>query len=416
MPVPSGAYYGVHALRARANFPGLGGPVHPQLIRAMAEVKRAGIRASLEEGRLDRGRAWALDRAAAEVATGHHGESFIVDALQGGAGTSSHLNLNEVLANRACELLGSRPGDYRLVHPVDHAGLDQSTNDVFPTALRVAAMRLAHRVVESLAGLAAALGEKEIEFAGVLKPARTELQAAVPVSLGREFGAFARVTGRDRDRVAAAAGWLGRVNLGGTAVGTGLGAAPGHRRRSLAALCSLTGLPLAGVEDPVDGTQNVDAFLELSSSLKLAAADLAKIAQDLRLLSCPGFGEIELPPLQAGSSIMPGKVNPVMTEMMAQVAYQVIGADLAVTLGAQAGQLELNAMLPLIAHNLLGALDLMAAGVEAFTDRCVRGIRADAGRCAQLLRASRDDLQATLAAAHIGYAAASRMAGSDQTV
>ncbi len=411
--LPQTAYYGVHALRAGRNFPRLGGPVHPELLRALAEVKRAGVLAALATGDLDAARAWALDRAAAEVASGLHHRQIIVDALQGGAGTSTHLSLNEVLANRACELLGSRPGDYTLVHPVDHAGLNQSTNDVYPTAIRMAAIRLAARAGRALKGLEWALEDRARAFADILKPARTELQEAVPLSLGAEFYAYAAVVGRDRERLAGAADRLRRVNLGGTAVGTGLRASPGFRRHALETLRALSGLPLEQAPDTVDATQNVDDLVQLSGSLRGAAANLAKIAGDLRLLSCSGFAEIELPAVQAGSSIMPGKVNPVMTEMLTQVAYQVMAADLAVVLGAQAGQLDLNAMLPLIAHNLLGALGLLAAGVEAFGERCVRGIRAHPARCARLLDRTGEELFATLASPHIGYAAASRLVTGD---
>ncbi|MEW6276905.1 MAG: aspartate ammonia-lyase [Bacillota bacterium] len=389
--VPQGAYYGIHTLRARENFAVSGLPVHRDLIWALALVKKAAALANLEIGLLERRTGQAIVRAAEELARGQWREQIIVDAFQGGAGTSVNMNVNEVIANRAIEILGGTKGDYSLVHPLDHVNLGQSTNDVYPTALRVAAIKLTRELGQALASLQGALQAKEKEFAAVLKIGRTQLQEAVPVTLGQEFGAWAEAVARDWWRLYKTEERLRQINLGGTAVGTGLNASRRYIFRVVEILRELTGFPLARAENTFEATQNADVLAEVSGFLKAAAVNLAKIAGDLRLLSSgpqAGLGEIRLPAVQAGSSIMPGKVNPVIPEMVTQVAYQVMANDAAITLAAASGQLELNAFLPLIAHNLLSSLEMLSKAAVLLAEKCVQGIRADEARCRELLAAS----------------------------
>lgn len=410
LPVPADAYYGIHSLRASRNFPVSGQPVHPALLRSLALVKQAAAAANAHAGLLEPKIAAAIERAAAEVAAGQWREQFIVDALQGGAGTSTNMNMNEVLANRAIELLGGEKGDYRLVHPLHHVNLSQSTNDVYPTALRVAAIHLVLALSEALAALQGALQEKEAAFAGVLKLGRTELQDAVPVTLGQEFGAWAEAVARDRWRLYKVEERLRQINLGGTAVGTGLNARKKYIYRVVEELRNLTGLGLARAENTVEATQNADVFVEVSGLVRTAAVNLAKITGDLRLLSsgpAGGWGEINLPALQAGSSIMPGKINPVIPEMVTQVSIQVLCCDQAVTLAAASGQLELNAFLPLVAHNLLHGLEMLARAVDILRRSCIAGITANEENCRRWLRRSR--CEATALVPYIGYERAGRL-------
>lgn len=383
-PVPAAAYYGIHTVRALENFAVSQQTVHPELIRAIATVKQAAAEMNMHLGLLDSRVGSAIFQAAGEIAEGRFADQFPLDALQGGAGTSTNMNVNEVIANRACELLGSPKGDYAVVHPLDQVNLSQSTNDVYPTALRIAAIRLLQGLAEACAQLQGALQKKEAEFAGVLKLGRTEMQDAVPVTLGQEFAAWAEAIARDRWRLYKVEERLREVNLGGTAVGTGLNAERKYVFGVVERLRSLTGIGLARDENMIDTTQNADVFVEVSGLLKACATTLIKISNDLRLLSSGprgGFGEIRLPDLQAGSSIMPGKVNPVMPEMLAQVAYQTIARDLAITLAAQGGQLELNAFLPLVAANLLPAMEELTGAMKLFAERCVSGIEANSERC-----------------------------------
>lgn len=402
--VPRDAYYGIHTLRAAENFPVSGIGTHPSLIRALARVKQAAALANMEAGLLERKLGEAIARAAAEVAGGGLAGQFIVDAFQGGAGTSTNMNMNEVLANRAIEILGGQKGDYHLVHPLRHVNLSQSTNDAYPTALRVAAVGKVLELSESLAGLQAALQEKEAEFAGILKIGRTELQDAVPMTLGQEFSAYAEAVARDRWRLYKVEERLRQVNLGGTAVGTGLNADPDYIFLVVEELRNVTGYGLARSENTVDLTQNADVFVEVSGLIKAAAVNLAKIAGDLRLLSSGplgGLAEIRLPEVQAGSSIMPGKVNPVIPEMVTQVSYQVMGNDQVIASAAAAGQLELNAFLPLIAHSLLQSLELLNSAVNVFKDKCVAGIKADEDRCRRWLDEGYGFI--TALTPHLGY-------------
>ena len=382
--IPVEAYYGIHTVRALENFAVSRQSVHPELIRAIATVKQAAVEMNMSLGLLDARLGSAIFQAAAEVADGKLADQFPVDALQGGAGTSTNMNVNEVVANRAIELLGGNKGDYSLIHPLDHVNLSQSTNDVYPTALRIAAIRLLQPLSEACAQLQGSLQKKEAEFAGILKLGRTEMQDAVPITLGQEFSAWAEAIARDRWRLYKVEERLREVNLGGTAIGTGLNAERKYVFGVVERLRSLTGIGLARDENMIDPTHNADVFVEVSGLLKACASTLIKVSNDLRLLASGprgGIGEICLPDLQAGSSIMPGKVNPVIPEMVAQIGYQTIARDLAITLAAQGGQLELNAFLPLIAANLLPAMEELTHAMRLFANRCIDGIEVDSDRC-----------------------------------
>ena len=382
--IPVEAYYGIHTVRALENFAVSRQSVHPELIRAIATVKQAAVEMNMSLGLLDARLGSAIFQAAAEVADGKLADQFPVDALQGGAGTSTNMNVNEVVANRAIELLGGKKGDYSLIHPLDHVNLSQSTNDVYPTALRIAAIRLLQPLSEACAQLQGSLQKKEAEFAGILKLGRTEMQDAVPITLGQEFSAWAEAIARDRWRLYKVEERLREVNLGGTAIGTGLNAERKYVFGVVERLRSLTGIGLARDENMIDPTQNADVFVEVSGLLKACASTLIKVSNDLRLLASGprgGIGEICLPDLQAGSSIMPGKVNPVIPEMVAQIGYQTIARDLAITLAAQGGQLELNAFLPLIAANLLPAMEELTHAMRLFANLCIVGIQVDSDRC-----------------------------------
>lgn len=410
LKVPHEAYYGIHTARAISNFPVSGIRTHPDFIRAMAQVKQAAAAANINAGLLEQDIGESIIRSAREIAGGCLAGQFVLDAFQGGAGTSTNMNLNEVIANRAIEILGGEKGDYHIVDPINQVNLSQSTNDVYPTALRVAAIGMVLELSDALVGLQSALQEKEAEFSGVLKLGRTELQDAVPVTLGQEFSAYAEAVARDRWRLYKAEERLRQVNLGGTAVGTGLNANPKYIYMVIEELRSITGLGLARAENMIDLTQNADVFVEVSGLLKAAAVNIYKIAGDLRLLSSGplgGFAEIMLPQVQAGSSIMPGKVNPVIPEMAGQIALQVMGNDQVIAAAAAAGQLELNAFMPLIAHNLLNSLDMLIRTVNLFTEKCIRGIRADEERCRRWLEESHGFI--TALTPHLGYKQSSEL-------
>jgi aspartate ammonia-lyase len=411
MRVPADAYYGIHTLRARENFKLSGQTLHLELIRALAEVKKACAIANERTGYLDKTIADAICRACDEIIAGNLHDQFVTDAFQGGAGTSANMNANEVIANRAVELLGGKKGDYSLVHPLDHVNLSQSTNDVFPTAVRVAAIRMVSGASRAMSELQQALQEKENEFAGVLKVGRTEMQDAVPITLGQEFAAWAQAVQRDWWRLYKVEERLRQVNLGGTAVGTGLNADKRYVYVVVDILREVTGLPLARAENMIDATQNADVFSEVSGMVKAAAVNMAKIAGDLRILSSgprAGIAEIKLPPLQAGSSIMPGKVNPVATEAASQAAFQIMANDQAISLAAASGQLELNAFLPMIAHNLFQSLQLLTNAAKLLADKCILGIEANEQRCRDLLEHSFAML--TALSPYIGYETASELA------
>jgi len=411
MTLDDQCYYGLQTARALENFPILRQPVHPDLVRALVQVKKAAVLTNLQHAFIDPDIGRAISQACDEVLTGALQDQFVVDALQGGAGTSANMNVNEVLANQALEILGATKGDYARIHPIDHVNLFQSTNDVFPTAVRIAAIGRLKSVSEQFARLQTALQEKEQAFAAILKVGRTQLQDAVPVTLGQEFGAWAQAIARDRWRLYKVEERLRQVNIGGTAVGTGINAPRKYLFTMIDKLREVTGLGLARAEYLMDPTQNNDVFVEVSGLLKTAAVNLSKIANDLRLLSSgprAGLGEIRLPALQSGSSIMPGKVNPVLPEAVNQVAYQIMANDLAITLAAQGGQLELNAFLPLIAHNLLQMLDLLDHVVPLFIDKCISGIAPDEIRCRELLE--RSTAIVTALTGHIGYDRAAEIA------
>jgi aspartate ammonia-lyase len=382
--VPRCATYGIHTARALANFPLSGRPVHPELTRAMVLVKRACARANMETGHLPLHVGEAILAACDEALDGLLPEIGITDALQGGAGTSVNMNANEVLANRAEEILGGRRGDYARAHPLSHVNLHQSTNDVFPTAVKVAAITLLRRLEKSLAALQTAFQDKEREFASVVKMGRTQLQDACPITLGAECSAYAEAISRDRWRVFKCEERLRVVNLGGTAVGTGVTAPRDYIFLVVEKLREDTGLGLSRAENLMDATQNADCFVEVSGILKASAVNLMKISSDLRLLASgptAGFGEIRLPEVQAGSSIMPGKVNPVICEAVGQAALRVMALDGLTASAAMSGQLELNAFLPLLADALLESLGLLTKACDLFRTRCVEGLAADAAAC-----------------------------------
>ena len=415
--IPADAYWGIHTLRAVENFPLNRGPIHPELIRALAQVKKACALTNMKCGLLEARLGDAIVQACDEIIgvpgkdPGRWHDQFPVDALQGGAGTSSNMNANEVIANRAIEILGGTKGDYSLVHPNDHVNMSQSTNDVFPTAVRVAAITLLLPLVQAMTKLQAALQAREAEFAHILKLGRTETQDALPVTVGQAFAAWAQAIQRDWWRLYKVEERLRQVNLGGTAVGTGLNAPRRYVFMVVETLRDLTGYGVARAENMIDVTQNCDVFVEVSGLLKAAAVNFAKLAADLRLLSSGprgGLGELKLPERQAGSSIMPGKVNPVVTEAMTQCAYQVMANDLAITLAAQAGQLELNAFIPLIAHNLFEALELLQHSAHTMVDLCLADIAVDEVRCAQLLELS--TALATAVVPYVGYEVAGEIA------
>jgi aspartate ammonia-lyase len=409
--VPGQARWGIHTARAAENFPLARRPVHPALVIAYGAVKLACARANAELGAWPEAKADAILAACGEMAGGALTGDVVVDALQGGAGTSTNMNVNEVLANRALELLGEPRGRYGRVSPTDDLNLHQSTNDTYPTALRVAAIRLLHVLEDKVVALQEAFQVKEREFAHVVKVGRTEYQDAVLTTLGREMSAYAEALARDRWRIYKCEERLRVVPLGGTAIGTGLGAPRRYIFRATDLLREITGLGLARAENLVEATQNADVFVEVSGILKAHAATLLKVCADLRLLSSgpeAGLGEIRLPARQAGSSIMPGKVNPVIPEAVSQAAMLVFGQDQTIALAAASGSLELNAFLPLIADCLLTSLDLLAGADDLLRRLCVEGMTADEERCRRHVLAS--TAAATALVPAIGYEAASRVA------
>jgi aspartate ammonia-lyase len=388
--VPADAYYGVHTLRALENFAISGTPIsiYPDLIEALACVKQAAAIANSELGLLDDKRALAVRLACEEIREGKLHEEFVVDVIQGGAGTSTNMNANEVICNRALELLGHSKGEYQHLHPLDHVNLSQSTNDVYPTALKLALNFGIKRLLVEMAALKNAFAEKAKEFDGVLKVGRTQLQDAVPMTLGQEFSTYAVMLGEDEQRLGEAGALVREINLGATAIGTGINAHPDYAPLVTLRLSEVSGVPLVTSPNLIEATQDAGSFVQLSGVLKRIAVKLSKICNDLRLLSSgprAGIGEIQLPAVQAGSSIMPGKVNPVIPEVVNQIAFEVIGNDITVTMAAEAGQLQLNAFEPIIAHSLFKSLQHLAAGCRTLTERCVKGITANVERARRLL-------------------------------
>jgi len=384
--VPAEALYGAQTARAVENFPISGLRAHPALVWAIGTIKQAAAQAHLGAAELPEELAKAISQASAEVAAGKHNDHFVVDVYQAGAGTSFNMNANEVIANRANEILGQPRGAYKPVHPNDHVNMGQSTNDLFPTAMRLAGLLLWKELDEAIARLAKAFEEKAEEFDGIIKSGRTHLQDAVPIRLGQEFGAYAAAIAKCRARICRACQELQELGLGGSAVGTGLNASPAYRKNVIEELRRLAGFDLRGADNYIELMQNTDAFVEVSGALRSLALNLLRICGDLRLLGSgpmTGLAEIELPAVQPGSSIMPGKVNPVMAEMMAMVSFQVIGNDAAIAMACQAGQLELNVMMPVMAHNLLGSMTILTNSLRALSERCIRGLTANEERCRQ---------------------------------
>ena len=411
--VPMAAYWGVHTLRAVENFAISGQTIGqvPDLISALAAIKQAAAMANADLGLLSPVRRDAIVAACEEIRAGKLHDQFIVDQIQGGAGTSTNMNANEVIANRALEILGRKKGEYRHLHPNEHVNLSQSTNDVYPTALRLAAWAGMHRLIAAMASLRGAFAAKAEEFGDVLKMGRTQLQEAVPMTLGQEFNTYAIMLGEDEARLAEAAQLIREINLGATAIGTGITAHPEYAERVRSRLAEITGIPVVTAADLVEATQDCGAFVQVSGVLKRVAVKLSKTCNDLRLLSSgprAGFNEINLPAKQAGSSIMPGKVNPVIPEVVNQVAFEVIGNDMTITMAAEGGQLQLNAFEPIIAYSLFRSVSHLIAACKTLEENCVRGITANR----EALRATveRSIGLVTALNPYIGYAAATEVA------
>ncbi|RJQ48102.1 MAG: aspartate ammonia-lyase [Nitrospiraceae bacterium] len=383
--LPDNVYYGAQTKRAVENFPISGISLPRRFIRAQGVVKLAAARANGALGLLDKKILKAVEKAALEVMNGTHDEHFVVDVYQAGAGTSQNMNANEVIANRAIDILRGEKGDYKRIHPNDHVNMAQSTNDTIPTSIYISAYEgLKEDLLPALKNLKSVLSSKARSFDNIVKAGRTHLQDAVPIRLGQEFGGYAEAIQQDINRISRASSALLYLPVGGNAVGTGINAGPGFRQSVIREIRKITGVNFRSCKNHFEGIQNVNPALEASSSLRGVAVTLIKISNDIRLLSSgprTGFAEIILPPVQPGSSIMPGKVNPVMAEMLNMVCFQVIGNDTAIAYATQASQLELNVMMPLIAYNLLFSIQILANGVTAFTLKCLQGVKADADKC-----------------------------------
>jgi fumarate hydratase class II len=409
LQVPADALYGIQTQRAVLNFPISGLRPWRAFIWSVAVIKRAAAEVNCELGLLDAESASAIARAAQEVIDGKWDDQFVVDPFQAGAGTSHNMNANEVIANRATQLLGGQLGEY-LVNPNDHVNMAQSTNDVIPTAIRLGALWRLAELLGAVDGLAVALRQKAAEFDGVVKSGRTHLQDAVPLRLGQEFGAYARAVERDAERIRRSADGLRRLGIGGTAVGSGLNAHPQYPSRMVQRLGELTGLQLYASDDLFESMQSMADAADFSAALRTLAITLTRIANDFRLLAsgpATGLDELRLPPLQPGSSIMPGKVNPVLAEMLDMAMFHVQGCDLTISLAAQAGQLELNVMMPIIAHDLFESMQVMIGAVGAFTEKCVRGLQANQDRAEGWLE--KNAILVTALNPLIGYAAGARL-------
>jgi aspartate ammonia-lyase len=384
--VPADMYYGIQTLRAIENYDitGITLSHYPTLIKALAMVKKAAAKANQKLGDLKKEIADAICNACDEIIAGNLHNQFVVDMIQGGAGTSTNMNANEVIANRALEILGHSRGDYHIIHPNNHVNMTQSTNDAYPTALRLATLLGYKELTDAMGELAYALKHKAVEFSDVVKMGRTQLQDAVPMTLGQEFDAFRVTIKEDIQRINIVVRLFQEINLGATAIGTGITAKPEYSSLAVEELAHISGFDLVPAENLVEATSDMGAFVMFSSVLKRVAVKISKICNDLRLLSSgprAGLNEINLPPMAPGSSIMPGKVNPVIPEVMNQVAFQVIGNDLAITLGAEAGQLQLNVMEPVIAFNIFQSLKMLVQGINTLTQRCIKGITANREQC-----------------------------------
>ena len=413
--IPKGAYFGIQTYRAVENFPVSGLKASPHIIRAYVLIKKAAATSNMQIGVLDKKIGAAIVEACDEVLSGKYMDQFVIDVFQAGAGTSFNMNTNEVLANRALEILGKQKGDYKSLSPNDHVNMAQSTNDTYPTALHVSVLFALQPLLKSLDQLSAAFMELGEKNAHVLKSGRTHLQDAVPVTIGQEFTAYGSAISNACAELRNRQENLYLVALGGTATGTGANSHPKYKRLAVAELARLTGFPLKPAGDNFEALQSHRRAQTVSSALKELALELIHIANDLRLLASgptTGINEITLPPVQPGSSIMPGKVNPVMAECLDMIAYQVVGCDAAVALAVQAGQLELNVMTPAIAYNMLFSIQILSNYIPAFTERCVKGITVDEKRCEQYLE--KNPSMATLLAPKIGYLEAAKVAKQAQ--
>ncbi|WP_218149869.1 aspartate ammonia-lyase [Trichococcus palustris] len=411
LAVPKEAYYGVQSLRAKENFSITDTQLHPEMIRNLAKIKKVAAVINAQSGILTAVKRDAIVQACDEIVAGSLYDSFIVDAIQGGAGTSANMNANEVIANRAIEILGGSKGDYRIVHPNDDVNLCQSTNDVFPTAGKMTVLTILPNLIAELKRLEEALGKKGEEFSEVIKMGRTQLQDAVPTTLGRSFHAYQSFVKRDIRYLESAAEEMKVINLGGTAIGNAINATPAYLEGITDRLSEELNISFTQAEDLFDATQNVDGFVRVSAAIKTAAVNLSKMSNDLRLLSSgprAGIGEISLPAKQNGSSIMPGKVNPVIPEVVSQVAFRVIGNDVTITMAAESGQLELNAFEPIIFHALFESIDSLAHAVQTLTVNCIAGIQANEMLCYRQVEESAG--LATALCPYIGYQKASVIA------
>ena len=409
--VPDSALYGGQTERARKNFPISGLRPVAAFVNAIVWVKKAAALTHKETGRLEARLADAIVAAADEILGGEHRDQFVVDPYQAGAGTSHNMNANEVLANRANELLGGKRGHYVPVHPNDHVNMAQSTNDSIPTAMRLAVLSIVPGLLDAMRGLSRALLEKGQEFDHIMKSGRTHLQDATPIRLGQEFSGYGHTIARSVDRLETASRWLRELNIGGSAVGTGLNVEPQYPSLMIRALSEITGLELEEGRDRIQLMQSMGDFAAFSALLRTYAGDLTKIADDIRLLSSgprTGLAEITLPAVQPGSSIMPGKVNPSIAEMVNMVCFQVVGNDHAVALAAQAGELELNVMMPVIAHNLLFSINILTNASRVFAERCIAGVQADEEQCQYWLE--RSPAIVTALAPTLGYEEAAKLA------
>ncbi|BFK63798.1 aspartate ammonia-lyase [Dorea formicigenerans] len=402
--IPEEVYYGVQTLRAAENFHITGLNMHPEIINSLAYIKKASAITNCEVGILEKKKAQAIVQACDEIIEGKFHDDFIVDPIQGGAGTSLNMNANEVIANRAIEILGGKKGDYTIVNPNDDVNCGQSTNDVIPTAGKMTSLHLLQNLKKQLLRLYDALNEKAKEFDHVIKMGRTQMQDAVPIRLGQEFKAYSVAIMRDIHRMDKAMDEMRTLNMGGTAIGTGINADENYLRRIVPNLSEISGMEFIQAFDLIDATQNLDSFVSVSGAVKACAVTLSKMSNDLRLMSSgprAGFGEINLPAKQNGSSIMPGKVNPVIPEVVNQVAFNIIGNDMTITMAAEAGQLELNAFEPIIFYCMFQSIDTLGYAVETLVDNCIVGITANEERCRQLVENSVGII--TAICPHVGY-------------
>lgn len=409
--VPEGAYYGIQSLRAAENFKITGLNMHPEIINSLALIKKAAALTNCELGVLNQKQADAIIKACDEILAGNLRDDFIVDPIQGGAGTSLNMNANEVIANRAIEILGGHKGDYAMINPNDHVNYAQSTNDVIPTAGKITSLKLLNKLKAELLRLHQALLDKAKEFDHIIKMGRTQMQDAVPIRLGQEFAAYASAIMRDIRRMDVAMEEMQVINMGGTAIGTGINADTRYLSLIVPNLSKVSDMPFEQADNLIDATQNLDSFVAVSGAIKSCAVTLSKIANDLRLMSSgprTGFGEINLPAKQNGSSIMPGKVNPVIPEVVNQVVFNIIGNDVTITLAAEAGQLELNAFEPIVFYCMFQSIDTLAYAVQTFVDNCIVGITANEERCGELVENSVGII--TALTPYIGYQKAAVLA------